>query len=411
MAIPSSSANFAPAPPDPPGLDTSSPAAAAARNSVGRPRICFVGLQNLPVLAPEYARPGIGGAERQQTLLARALVRHGFVVSMIVHDYGQPEGRVWDGIVTHKAYAPTVGIPGLRFIHPRWTSVWAAMKRADAQIYYTSCAGMLIGEVALFARLHGRKAVYRIASNTDCDPRVARMRYTRDRLLYRYGLRHADLILAQTTAQQEMLLANVGRASRVVPSLSDWGEQCVACEARDIDVLWVGNLRQLKRPDLLLELARRMPRARFAMVGGPIKGHEAFFEKVASDARALPNVRFHGFVPHEELAGFYGRARLLVSTSEIEGFPNTYLQAWSCGTPVVATFDPDDLIARHGLGRAVPNLEAMQRAVTELLEEEAPWAAVSARCRSYIERRGDPASMVQPYIDAFTDLLATKAPA
>ncbi|HVY80827.1 MAG TPA: glycosyltransferase [Steroidobacteraceae bacterium] len=411
MAIPTSSANFAPARPDPPGPDTSSPAAAAARGGTSRPRICFVGLQNLPVLAPEYARPGIGGAERQQTLLARALVRQGFAVSMIVHDYGQAEGRVWDGIVTHKAYAPTVGIPGLRFIHPRWTSVWAAMKRADAQIYYTSCAGMLIGEVALFARLHGRKAVYRVASNTDCDPRVARIRYARDRLLYRYGLRHADLILAQTAAQEEMLRMNVGRESRVVPSLSDWGEQSVASQTRDIDVLWVGNLRQLKRPDLLLELARRMPGAHFAMVGGPVKGHEAFFEKVASAARALPNVRFHGFVPDEELAGFYGRARLLVSTSEIEGFPNTYLQAWSRGTPVVATFDPDSLIARHGLGRTVSDLEELQRAVNEFLEDDASWATLSARCRSYIERRGDQASMVQPYIEAFGELLTEKASA
>ena len=108
-----------------------------------RPSICFVGLQNLPVLAPEYARPGIGGAERQQTLLARALVKQGFEVSMIVHDYGQADGQVWDGITTYKAYRPKEGVPLFRFFHPRWSSVWSAMKRADADIYYVSTAGML----------------------------------------------------------------------------------------------------------------------------------------------------------------------------------------------------------------------------------------------------------------------------
>jgi hypothetical protein len=38
-------------------------------------RICFVGLDNLPVLAPEYRSELIGGESVQQTLLARALAR------------------------------------------------------------------------------------------------------------------------------------------------------------------------------------------------------------------------------------------------------------------------------------------------------------------------------------------------
>ena len=55
-------------------------------------RICFVGLENLPVLAAEFEQRGVGGAQVQQTLLARALVRRGFPVSMVVGDYGQADG-------------------------------------------------------------------------------------------------------------------------------------------------------------------------------------------------------------------------------------------------------------------------------------------------------------------------------
>jgi len=215
------------------------------------PTICFVGLGNLPVLAREYGRLGVGGAELQQTLLARALATRGFGVSMVVADYGQPDGATWDGIKTYKAYRPDAGLPVLRFIHPRWTGVWAAMRRADASIYYTSCAGALVGQVALFARLQGAKVIFRIASNSDCDPAALLIKYRRDKSLYRYGLRHADLVLAQTPQQQQALLENFRRESRVVPSLTDTGGRRLGRAERDIDVLWVGNLRPLKRPALL----------------------------------------------------------------------------------------------------------------------------------------------------------------
>jgi len=121
------------------------------------PSICFVGLENLPLLAPEFGRFRVGGAELQQTLLATTLARRGFRVSMVVEDLGQPDGASWRGVETFKAYANSDGIPVLRFVHPRWTGLWAAMKRANADLYYVSCAGALVGQVASFVRVHGRK--------------------------------------------------------------------------------------------------------------------------------------------------------------------------------------------------------------------------------------------------------------
>src|SRR5687768_17852854 len=88
-------------------------------------KICFVGLDNLPVLAPEYREHYIGGESVQQTLLARALARRGHQVTMVVGDYGQADGARWDSIRTWKAYPADAGIPVLRFIHPRWTGLWA----------------------------------------------------------------------------------------------------------------------------------------------------------------------------------------------------------------------------------------------------------------------------------------------
>ncbi len=352
----------------------------------------------------------MGGAELQQTLLARALVARGCDVSMVVADYGQPDGAVWDGIKTYKAYRPQAGLPVLRFIHPRWTGVWSAMARAHADIYYTSCAGALVGQVVLFARLHGAKVIFRIASNSDCDPGALLIRYWRDKRLYRYGLRRADLVLAQTPEQQQALLKNFRRGSRVAASMTDTTGRRPGFAER-AGVLWVGNIRALKRPELLLEAAQRLPRLQFHIIGGPMPGSESLYAAVRARALQIPNVRFHGPVPYHEVGEFYERARVFVGTSEIEGFPNTYLQAWSRGTPVVAFLDPEQLIARNGMGRAISTVSEMCEAIVTLNDDERTWEAASERSREYMDNRFNLTRMTAPYLEAVSDLMGGPPPA
>ena len=367
------------------------------------PSICFVGINNLSALAPEFRDRVIGGAELQQTLLAKALAREGFKVSMVVADLGQPDGEAWYGVKTFKAYRPDDGLPGVRFLYPRWTGLWSALKRANAQIRYCSCAGLLPGQLALFTKSHPGRVVFRIAHDTDCEPERLLIPNWRGKALYRYGLRHVDLILAQTAAQQARMLRNFGRQSRVVPSMV---ELCVrSCEyaQRDIDALWVSNIRRFKRPDLALELARRSPHVRLHMIGGTQPYEEQYFEHTRSQAADAPNVTFHGPLPYEDVNGHIARARVFVNTSDAEGFPNTYLQAWARGTPVVAFFDPDGVIAREGLGRAVQNLAEMQTAVRELLANPDAWEAASRRCVQYVSaRHGNDA--LGEYVEALSPL-------
>ena len=367
------------------------------------PSVCFVGLRNLPMLAPEYAEHGAGGAELQQTLLAKALVRRGLRVSMVVADYGQPDGASWHGVKTYKASGLEAGIPVLRFIHPRWTRLWSALKRADADIYYASCAGAVLGQVAMFTRIHGAKLVFRVASDTDCDPAALLVPHLRDKLLYRYGLQRADAVLAQTPHQQALLLRNYTRSSRVVASLTDCERSARPFRERDIGALWVGNIRALKRPELLMQLARELPDVRFHMIGGPMPGAQDLFESLRSSAVQIPNLTFHGPVPYHQIGEFYARARVFVATSAIEGFPNTYLQAWAHGTPVVAFLDPQQLLARNGLGRAVTDIKEMRAAIGALNSDLQQWGAASERATRYMDDRIDEARTVAPYVETFEE--------
>lgn len=369
-------------------------------------KICLVGLDNLPVLAPGYRQHTIGGESVQQTLLGHALARAGHDVSMIVGDYGQIDGERWEGIRVFKAYRSDAGLPVLRFIHPRWTGMWSALTRADADLYYTSCAGMHVGLLALFCRRFHKRFVFRTASDTDCDESRLLVRFARDRWLYAQGLRRADAILVQSSSQAETLKRSYGLSSRVAGMFVE-KPQSVA--TRDIDVLWVSNIRRLKRPDRIVELAGRLPEVKVHMVGGPLPGEEALFQEVRHSASGKTNLSFHGRRSYWETNDLYARARLLVNTSDVEGFPNSYLQAWIRGVPVVALIDPDRLIEREGLGVAARSPAEIPDAVTHLLSDRTAWKVASDRCCAFMDRECGEKKVLADYLDTFEQVTRVNA--
>jgi glycosyltransferase involved in cell wall biosynthesis len=378
------------------------PVRATATERDRRLRICFVGLQNLPVLWPRYRNHGIGGEQVQQTLLARAFSRRGFDVCMVVADYGQPDAEVIEDIALFKAYELDGGLPGLRFVHPRLTGLWGALARANADAHYVSIAGPHLGIVAAFTQLRRRRLVFRIASDADCDPHRLLIHQARNRWLYSFGLRRADVVLAQTTQQMRALQANYGVTSRLASMLVERAGPRRDFAERDVDVLWVGNLLPLKRPQLALALARRLPHLQVHMVGGPQPGHERLYEAMRAEAATLPNVHFHGRLPHQETGALFDRARVLVNTSETEGFPNVYLQAWRRESPVVTFIDPDGVVERFGLGACVACLDTLTAEAGRLALSEADWTAAGARCGRYMDEHHAEGAVLAPYLQSLT---------
>jgi glycosyltransferase involved in cell wall biosynthesis len=366
-------------------------------------KVCFVGLGNLPVIAREYNHHGIGGEQVQQTLLAKALAARGYHVSMAVADYGQSDSAAWHGVTTYKAYRADAGLPILRFVYPRWTGTWAALMRADADVYYTSCAGLMVGLVGMFCRRHGRGLVHRLAHDTDADPKKLLIRYTRDTKLYGYGLREADIVLCQHAAQQRALMENFGVSSVVADMLVDPPARQLDRDQRDLEILWVNNLRDFKRPDLALQLARQMPARHIHMIGGPNRGFSDLYQGIESAAMNVPNLTFYGRVPYHEIGDFYDRAKVFVNTSDVEGFPNSFLQSWRRGIPVVSFFDPNGLIKREGLGVSPNSIDDMASAVHRFIADEKEWRKTSERCRSYMERTYGDDVVLKPYITALDE--------
>ena len=370
----------------------------AVSNNPPMKSICLVGLDNYPVLNPAFSATYIGGESVQQTLLARAFAELGLQVSTVVKDYGQQDEEVIGAIHVLKTYRPGAGLPVLRFLHPRMSSVWRALGKADADVYYQSCAGALTGIVAEFCRQRGKIFVFRIAHDSDCLPGQQLIQYWRDRKIYEYGLRHAHLIAAQGTRQVDLLRDNYRLESVPVNMAVELptGSDPVN---RDIDVLWVNNLRPFKRPELAIALARSLPNRRVVMIGGPAPGMEDYYERVRDEARQVANLEFRGALPYAQVNQEMLRAKVFVNTSESEGFPNSFLQAWVRKVPVVSYFDPDGLIRQHGLGGVPGTPDEMVRMVENLLTEDALRRDVGSRAEAFVVARYAPASVASRYLE------------
>jgi glycosyltransferase involved in cell wall biosynthesis len=366
----------------------------------GRPlRVCFVAVTIYPTLCPDAGVASIGGAEVQQKLLGEALAAQGAAVSYVTQDHGQPDAWRTGGLTVYKSYRDADGIPGLRFFYPRVPSLWAALGRADADIYYVRGAGYLPALVALFCHRHRRRFVFSSASDANVDLDLLRLPTPRDRWLYMAGLRRADAIVVQSNLQALKLNRTFGLTGHVIRNVWSGCGRALPPRQRRY-VLWVAMFRELKQPEHFLRLARVFPDEEFVMVGGPLPATAAYFERIREQAATVPNLRFLGYRSLAETERLFDEAKLLVNTSRHEGFPNTFLQAWSRGVPVLSYVDPDQLIERYGLGAVAAGEADMAATFARLLAGGSRAEDILA----YFNANHSPAEIVARYEQIFARL-------
>jgi len=356
--------------------------------------LCFVAPTAWPVLAHDSNIPLAGGADVQQAILARLFAAKGNRVSMLCHDFGQPALARVDGVEVHRIFARNAGVPVVRFVHPRLTSMWRALKAANADIYYFRTAAMWLGVLAEFCRRHGKGLVFAGASDKDFEPDMGgQIALARDRWLYRRGIERAGAIVAQNETQRASCLATYGREAIVIPSC--YVPPRMEASSKNDLVLWVGTVHAGKRPELLFELARRLPQRKFVMIGGP-GPDPAFYEAMRARAAEVPNLEFKGFLPLAEVERWFDRACVLVNTSTYEGMPNVFLQAWARGVPTVATVDVEASV--HRVGTSVEELaNFVERAIADPAQGRA--------CREYFERTHSSGGVLERYQRLFAELL------
>lgn len=329
----------------------------------------------------------IGGVETQTALLAKWLAANtDYKVSIITWNEGTPDDEYIDGVRVIKLCKRSSGMPFIRFFSPRWTSLIRALNRSSADIFYQNCAEYVTGQVALWCRIKNKKFVYSVASDPDCDPKLPTLHTFRERILYRYGLTHADSVITQTRIQQSMLKNGFSLDSNVLPMPcppppADSNEPSHLHDGQ-FRVLWVGRIASVKRAEVFLEIAESLPDIIFEIAGGEDQ-EKSYYKSIEKKAKQLDNVLLHGKLDREQVNKRYQSVSVLCNTSIYEGFPNTFIEAWSNGLPVVSTIDPDNLISNQMLGVIASSTDEFIQALTRLKNDISLWNELSSNAKNY----------------------------
>lgn len=348
--------------------------------------------------------------------LCRSLVGRGYQVCIACLRLGQEPVQLMDGVTAFASHSPRGGIPILRFLHPRLTSWWRALDRANADIYIQSCAGYLTALTALYCRIKGKKFIYSGACDPDFDltqtANLFRRRAgLRDKILYLWGLRQAHAIITQHKGQTEALRRYHALEGIEIPN--GYSAPIQATPTNGVQkgttplVLWVATLRSWKQPHFFLELARRLPGIRFRMIGGPGGEDEAhIYKTISTEAKAIRNLDFRGFIPYSRIDEHFDEAAIFVNTSLYEGFPNTFLQSWARSIPTVSFINLTDAADGESPGISCSDIDQMCSAVESLATHPQARIELGAKAYRYFMQKHSIEHSVQLYATLFSRLLA-----
>lgn len=343
-------------------------------------KICFLSLAAYPLFKVDSGLAFGGGSELQLYLLAKELAnKKEYEVSFIVADYGQQDIILSKNVTVRKVKGFEIGgqrtfLKTLKLIR----KTWQLMKKIDADIYQIRAAGPEVGLMAFFCRLHGKKMIYMTASDIDVDGRYIKSNFLAG-FFYKYGLTHANEIIYQTKNQQKTLDFPGSLIRNSMPSYIE------KLEATRKYFLWVGTAQPLKQAEKFLEVAAAMPSKDFVMI---LLLHHSknkdYFDSIIESAKRVTNLKIIPGVEFDKIAPFFSKAKALINTSEYEGYPNTFVQAFSTGTPVATLgINPDNILGDNNLGYVAENTTDLKKFLEQLESNKKLFLNISKNTKKF----------------------------
>jgi glycosyltransferase involved in cell wall biosynthesis len=159
------------------------------------------------------------------------------------------------------------------------------------------------------------------------------------------------------------------------------------------------SIRPSKRAELALEIARRLPAHNFVMIGGPDpdRRSQEYFASLKEAAKSHPNLEIKGFVPLAETEKHFNNARVFLNTSEYEGFPNTFLQAWARGIPSVGFIDTGSRRDGEPVYEHASDVSQATWKVDRLMRDDIQWQSMSQRCQSFFRETHSVDAIIDRY--------------
>jgi len=348
----------------------------------------------------------IGGAELQSWLLATELGRRHEVTYLAVRsDVKVNEECELEGVTVIKLAKKK------KYSWKELNEIYFAVKAISPELIHLR----MFEYIFLFAFLSRScriPVVYHVSHVFDCQPHVPN-RLKQVFLQLRHAMNYFLMgrlagLICQTTDQKNLLdhrklpLAVVSNSAASSSGLSLKKDQRL--------VLWVGNIKSVKRPLLFAELAEFMKGSsfQFLMIGYP--QDQELAERVRREASRLENLRYIPGIPFKEVDKYFHTASIYVSTSLEEGYPNTFIQAIQGSTPIVSLgVNPDDTLTRYEVGICSQDIKTLCRDLSKLMSDNELLGRMQQNTKACLSDMFDIARNGHAVEEYFKRLIATDA--
>jgi glycosyltransferase involved in cell wall biosynthesis len=204
-----------------------------------------------------------------------------------------------------------------------------------------------------------------------------------------YAVRHADLrtAVSEFVAQDAWDLCGI-RPDMIMPVGVDTRvfSPPVVRNRQVATILFVGHLIERKGAHLVYEAAKRLPQARFRLIGN---ARDGFGRELLNEHKKakLSNVSIEKPVPHPQLADAMRDSDIFILPSRIEGMPKVTLEAAATGLPCIVFSDYKTPSVADGVtGFQVETFEQMLDRLQLLIQDADLRRRMSAAATSYAKQ-------------------------
>lgn len=325
-----------------------------------------------------------GGAELQVALLARELASRGHDVTVAAGDFGQVDGKVFQGVRVRNAgkfHTGRIGemvgaIPRVFRVLREERPEWVVVMGWTAWLFVLWLMRPLLG--------------YRLDFTCALDSEINGA-YRREHpvfgALFEFAVRKCDARHAITQDQAKCFAARGMDCTLyrylVFPRIN------APRPEKTVDFLWVSRCQSIKRPELFVDLARAIPEATFEMIC-PAE-NRGLWAEIEAAALKVPNLTFIESVPYHRIQNHYDRARIFVNTSEWEGWPNSFIQAGLGRAALLSlAVNPDRIFEMFGLGCfADGDWVKFEASGREMIGDAVKLEAMQAGCERFVREMHD----------------------
>ncbi len=229
----------------------------------------------------------------------------------------------------------------------------------------------------------------------DVDDRIYTLISKFEARMYRLGVKMADHISCQNEYQFKAMKKKYPDKNIFISHNPFRVKAPLKITEREY-IAWIGNFRHAKNIPALADAAEKLPQYKFKIAGGNFEKTDTDAEEGLNKLKELPNVELVGYVSNSDIPDFLNKAYILLNTSRTEGFSNTFLEAWSVGTPVVSTenVNPDNLIRKHDLGAVSKSYEELPELIDNFIKT-GKHEELSENCYNYVLKYHDPEKLAE----------------